>query len=160
MPLIHCIYASAATASCTEATIAGIVRQSQARNLRRGITGMLVYSEGSFFQVLEGEAADVDALFATIAGDPRHTGITLIIREPIARRAFARWSMASATVSATDLSRLLQPSRGQAGASSEAQWLAHVDEGRAKKLLAAFVRGRWRSRLSPLKAGLRRSQAA
>jgi hypothetical protein len=52
-----------------------------------GITGMFLYSDGSFFQVLEGEAATVDALYEKLDRDKRHQQLTLIIREPIANQA-------------------------------------------------------------------------
>jgi hypothetical protein len=49
-------------------------------NARLGLTGMLLHAEGSFFQVLEGQADVVDALYAKIECDQRHAQVTLIIR--------------------------------------------------------------------------------
>jgi hypothetical protein len=54
---------------------------------------MLLYLNGSFMQVLEGEEAAVDETYARILLDDRHTGAMLIEREPIDGRSFGRWSM-------------------------------------------------------------------
>lgn len=54
---------------------------------------MLLYAGGSFMQVLEGEEAAVDEIFARVEKDPRHTGILVIERAPIAARSFERWNM-------------------------------------------------------------------
>ncbi|MEQ8496099.1 MAG: BLUF domain-containing protein, partial [Gammaproteobacteria bacterium] len=92
MSLIHCIYASAATAPLDAAQRRELLRVARANNRRLGVTGILLYVDGSFFQVLEGEADVVDELFLRIAGDPRHANVTEIIRERIAQRAFPDWS--------------------------------------------------------------------
>lgn len=161
MPLIHCIYASGAALGCTEADIETFVSVARGRNAERGITGMLVAADRSFFQILEGEADAVDELYRTIAADRRHTGVTLIIREPIARRAFESSPMGFVSLSTGDLARLLRPrslARARLPLDSPWQaWLSGVDDGRAKKLLAAFAGGRWRSRPA-LRAELRNRQ--
>ncbi|MCK7501422.1 MAG: BLUF domain-containing protein [Comamonadaceae bacterium] len=53
-PLAHCIYASAAAQPLDAAVPARMLEASRANNRRLGITGMLLYADGSFFQVLEG----------------------------------------------------------------------------------------------------------
>jgi len=65
--------------------------KSRTSNERVALTGMLLHcdSDGSFFQVLEGEPAALDPLFQKISLDKRHSHVTLIIREPIAKRSFA-----------------------------------------------------------------------
>lgn len=164
MPLIHCIYASGAAPGCTDAEIQDLLTRSREQNALAGVTGILVSAEGSFFQVLEGEAAVVDALYARIASDRRHTRVTLIIREPIARRAFANWSMGYLSMTSAGLASLLRGKASVRSRLASAQpalaghaWLSQVDEGRAKKLLAAFAGGRWRSR--PARAHLRPRQS-
>jgi hypothetical protein len=161
MPLIHCIYASGAAPGCTEADIAAFVRLARERNVERGITGMLVAADRSFFQILEGDADAVDELYRTIAADRRHIGVTLIIREPIARRAFELSPMGFLSMSTGDLARLMRPrplSRPRLPLDHPWHaWLSGVDDGRAKKLLAAFAGGRWRSRPA-LRAELRNRQ--
>ncbi|MEP6493527.1 MAG: BLUF domain-containing protein [bacterium] len=142
--LIHVIYASTAVAESSEAELAEILRIARRNNERAGVTGMLVASERSFFQVLEGPRVVVDAVFATILADPRHSRVVTIIRERVATRAFGEWSMGFASPSGME--SLTTP--GLNDFFSGASCLDDIDAGRARKLLAAFRSGRWRARLS------------
>jgi hypothetical protein len=137
--LIQCIYSSAATTEFAEHEIPQLLEKTRAANANRGITGMLLYVEGSFFQVLEGEAECVDFLFKSISADPRHKHVTLIIREPLAVRNFGEWTMGFATVGSREAGQLI----GENDFFAEASCFEKLDSGRAKKLLAAFRRGRW-----------------
>ena len=139
--LIHCIYASAEKREVGEFEMAAMLRQARRVNARLGITGVLVYAEGSFFQVLEGDACAVDGLFAKIAADPRHEKITQIIREPIHRRAFSDWTMGYSRMIREDIEAI----HGMNDFFAEASSLAQIDGARARKLLRSFAAGRWRS---------------
>lgn len=141
--LIHLIYASAATHAPSTAGLEAILAKSRDNNARDGVTGMLLYADGSFFQVLEGSEEAVDAAFARIDRDERHRGTTCIIRERIARRSFREWTMGFAGVSCDEL-RVLP---GMNDYFESRQCLHELDAGRARKLLQAFGAGRWRSRL-------------
>lgn len=105
---------------------------------------MLLYTSGSFFQVLEGEEAVRSELFATISSDPRHSNVTRIIQEPIAQRTFADWKMGYSEVDASELEAI----DGFSDFFREGRTLVHLKPGRAKKLLQAFTEGRWRARLN------------
>ncbi len=142
-PLIHLIYASAASRPMGAPELAALLAVARAQNARLGLTGMLLYDEGSFFQVLEGPADVVQALYLKIEQDRRHTEVTCIIREPIPRRCFGAWSMGFAHLS--DAGALAQ-APGANDFFGRAQSFNDVSYGRAKKLLSAFAHGRWRSR--------------
>lgn len=137
--LIHCIYSSTAAPQFAEHEIPQLLEKSRAANATRGITGMLLYIEGSFFQVLEGEGAPVDEVYRRISADARHHEVTLIIREPIAARSFADWTMGFATLGRQEAGELV----GENDFFAAASCFAALGSGRAKKLLAAFRRGRW-----------------
>jgi EAL domain-containing protein (putative c-di-GMP-specific phosphodiesterase class I) len=141
--LIHLIYNSVATSSEAAADVQDILRTSRVNNAASQVTGMLLFAEGSYFQVLEGAPAAVDETFARVAKDPRHTRVTIIIREPIARRSFAEWTMGLASLSAADIER----ETGLNDLFQGGKVLTQVDSGRARKLLEAFKNGRWRVRL-------------
>jgi hypothetical protein len=141
MSLIHCIYSSAAVPGFEERDLPGILDVSRWNNQRLGVTGMLLYVQGSFFQVLEGPAASVDPLYESITRDARHTRVTCIIREAIARRTFPDWTMGYATMSGAAVRSIVGGNDFFAAASC----LAALDDSRAKKLLTAFARGRWRT---------------
>jgi len=142
--LIHCIYASAARSAFSDPELVALLKQARATNAGQGITGMLIYAEGSFFQVLEGEAEVVDSLYTKILADPRHEKITQIIREPIPARAFGDWTMGYSVMSREDIEAI----EGMNDFFGTAFCLTQVDMGRARKLLSSFLAGRWRSRSS------------
>jgi hypothetical protein len=142
--LIHLIYASAATEEFGAEQLASLLQQAREPNEQAGLTGMLLYSDGNFFQVLEGEPEEVDKLYEKLHHDKRHAQLTLIIREPIAKRSFGNWSMGFSSVSAEELATVEGLNDFFIGGSCFAQ----LDPGRAKKLLAAFAAGRWRARLT------------
>jgi hypothetical protein len=138
--LIHCIYASTAAATFKESDIPALLEHARGANAERAVTGMLLYIEGSFFQVIEGDIAVVDDVYNRITHDPRHSQITLIIREPIAARDFSEWTMGFCTVDPLEAGHVV----GDNDFFKSASCVTQLDSGRAKKLLAAFRTGRWR----------------
>jgi hypothetical protein len=64
---------------------------------------MLLYLNGSFMQVLEGEEAAVDETYSRIRQDPRHAGCIVIDRWPIEKRSFSQWSMGFKCLQASDV---------------------------------------------------------
>ncbi len=73
--------------------VARILMQSRRNNPRVGLVGALYFSDGNFFQCLEGEADAIDALVETIRLDPRHRGMKVLGRHPIEARSFSVWAM-------------------------------------------------------------------
>ncbi|WOI52371.1 BLUF domain-containing protein [Parvularcula sp. LCG005] len=87
------LYVSSATPEFDEGDLARILEASRRKNSRVEVTGMLLYAEGVFFQVLEGPEDAVQALFNRLAGDPRHTGVITMMSRYITARDFPNWSM-------------------------------------------------------------------
>jgi hypothetical protein len=102
----HIIYLSQVSASLSEDALKRILEESRANNKWRNITGILLYSDRQFMQLLEGEEADVARLYAKLAQDPRHIGLIKLADKPIAHRSFSEWSMAFETVSPEKLAHL------------------------------------------------------
>lgn len=142
--LVHCIYTSAATELMKVDALFGLLEVARRRNEAAHITGMLLYSDGGFFQILEGAPDDVDECFSRIMRDPRHTKVTRIIRESIARRDFAEWSMGFSEMTPATLQQI----EGLNDFFGGSACFDRLDSSRAKKLLRAFASGRWRSTLS------------
>lgn len=138
------IYNSAATQPMNEADLVALLEHARNHNAAIDVTGMLLYHDHCFFQVLEGPRDDVHALADRIEQDPRHTQMTVIIDEPIHKRSFGEWTMGFAHVSPDDLRRI----DGMNDFFDGQRVLTDVDAGRAKKLLSAFGQGRWRVRLA------------
>ena len=78
------------------ANIESILTTSRENNRRAGISGALLFSNGCFAQVLEGDPDAVDEAFERIQCDERHTDVTVLQSGPIAERDFPSWSMAFA----------------------------------------------------------------
>jgi hypothetical protein len=87
------IYVSLPGASVGGGDVFDIIQKSATRNAAHGITGFLLFSEGLFFQCIEGSSAALDSLMADLARDPRHHAITELSRKAISERAFPSWAM-------------------------------------------------------------------
>ena len=142
--LILVIYTSAATQYFDPNTLLALLEKARAKNASLGVTGMLLFENGSFFQILEGPEAAVDSIYKTIAQDDRHERVVTIIREPIAKRAFAEWTMGLSGVSLQELDEIV----GLNDFFTSGKSFDGTNPGRAKKLLDAFRQGRWRSKVS------------
>jgi hypothetical protein len=92
--LVCAVYVSSAHKMLSDAELLELLQVSRQNNERRDITGMLLYRDGNFLQVLEGPTAAVDELLDTIKRDPRHHGVILMSRRGVDDRQFAEWSMA------------------------------------------------------------------
>lgn len=68
------IYVSSTKRDVPDATLNEILSVSRRNNEPAGITGMLMYLEGGFLQVLEGERAQVESTYQRICADKRHWG--------------------------------------------------------------------------------------
>lgn len=138
--LITCVYSSAAAEGLSQEGLTQILAEARENNAQQQISGMLLYDEGSFFQVLEGEEAQVEQLFELISQDPRHRQIVKLVQQPIETRSFSDWSMGIARLSRDELRSIPGLNDFFLGGQS----FRELDEGRAKQLLAAFKQGRWR----------------
>ncbi len=95
----HIIYMSRATYSMNDDDLEKILRQARLYNEQRNITGALAYGAGQFMQIMEGEKAELDAIYEKVCRDPRHTALTKLADKEISHRSFANWSMAFQTIS-------------------------------------------------------------
>jgi hypothetical protein len=76
-----------------ESALAAILESSVRHNQQNGVTGMLLYAEGSFIQVLEGEDMAVKATYDRICQDRRHAQVTFLQEDVVTERHFPQWSM-------------------------------------------------------------------
>jgi hypothetical protein len=145
MGLVHCIYSSAATKKgFTAAELATLLEECRTKNAQADITGMLLYRDGTFFQVIEGERSVIESLLNKLEKDQRHHRVTKIILEPIEARAFAEWTMGYSTIAANKLAEI----PGLNDFFTRGMSFLELGEGRAKTLLSAFKDGQWRRSLT------------
>ena len=88
------IYSSEASTPLQTDDLEELLDHARRSNASKGITGALVYAEGIFLQILEGDRGEVQGLMAKILRDLRHETV-LVLREcEVASAIFASWKMA------------------------------------------------------------------
>jgi hypothetical protein len=70
-----------------------ILTTSRRHNAMIGITGLLLFIDGGFLQMLEGEEISVRTLYTRVAADRRHFNPRLMLDREVPLRAFGEWSM-------------------------------------------------------------------
>ncbi|BBP44562.1 hypothetical protein THMIRHAT_23080 [Thiosulfativibrio zosterae] len=91
--LIEIAYTSHAQAPLSIEALAEVLKQARNFNTYNNITGLLLYKDGSFFQVLEGPAETVEYLYQKIKRDLRHDKVKTLYQRPLAKRNFLDWAM-------------------------------------------------------------------
>ena len=64
--MFQLVYLSSASQPFSEDDLVALLTQARQNNTAHGLTGMLLYKDGNFMQVLEGDEAEVRRLFHTI----------------------------------------------------------------------------------------------
>ena len=101
------VYCSRAAESVDDAEVDRLIGSAQRYNLTCGITGVLVFGSGVFFQWIEGPAAEVRRLMASLHRDPRHYDIVSLDQSEEKReRLYPNWQMER--VGADDIREVLQ----------------------------------------------------
>ena len=133
LPLLHnVVYCSQAGPAIDDAAVARIIDISRRKNPAQGITGLLVFGSGIFFQWLEGPRDNVMRLMATIDADSRHHHVVhLSSNEEMRERMFPDWDME--LVTGEDVRDVLEDARDTAKDAKNAavltQLLAQLDSG-------------------------------
>ena len=85
-----------------------LLEQARNRNEQLEITGKLIYCEGTFIQLLEGNKKNVDDVFASITRDHRLIATKLVTDGMVAQRYFKDWSMDFEEISLDAINQLEQ----------------------------------------------------
>ena len=87
------VYLSAATVPFSKQDLVTLLEKSRENNTGLGITGMLLFKDGNFLQVLEGDEEKVRNLYQKIGRDPRHRECAVLFHGSSTQRDFPDWSM-------------------------------------------------------------------
>ncbi len=87
------LYASHTPLDIAPAALDAILTASRSNNALIGITGLLIFIDGGFLQMLEGDERPLRELYTRIATDRRHAGPRLMLDREVPARTFADWSM-------------------------------------------------------------------
>lgn len=98
------MYSSQATEPMAVTGLEQILTDARVGNQARDVTGALVYVDGVFFQILEGDKDVVRKLMANIASDSRHHSVKVFYEAEVDVRAFESWSMAYLSSTAEQMS--------------------------------------------------------
>jgi len=117
MALYQLIYLSELAAD--ESVLSGIHSHAVRNNTAHTVTGMLIYANGRFLQMLEGERKDVLHTYERIQQDPRHRHVSLVLQRDISARLFSHWNMGFRHLAAEEL-------------QEQSEWLNYFDGEFAK----------------------------
>ena len=90
-PLHTICYVSTADSTITNDNVQVVFDGVIEKNLSRSITGILLYSQGNFMQIMEGEPDGLFKLYDSIKEDPRHHHVIEILSSPINHRIFENY---------------------------------------------------------------------
>ena len=135
--LYHFVYCSRAAEGIDDAEVARIVETAQRNNLAHGITGVLVFGSGVFFQWIEGPATEIRKLIAILHRDKRHYDIVSLSQSEEEReRLYPHWDMEK--VEAGDIRLVLQDALESADDKNNrvalTRILKHLDSGSLNSL--------------------------
>jgi Sensors of blue-light using FAD len=134
--MIALTYVSIATKLMTKQELKDLLILCARKNRGLQITGMLLYKDGRFLQVLEGPDEAVRERYEAIAQDTRHESIIKLFDGPVTQRRFPEWTMGF-----RDLDEIRADTfSGFAGFLSEEPvgQVFPLDPERANKLLGLF----------------------
>jgi len=92
--MFELIYRSIADESFSQTDTSNILNTARLFNEENNITGCLIFYDGEFIQILEGNQKLVQDLYANIEKDKRHNNVMLIAEGEKEERIFDNWSMA------------------------------------------------------------------
>ncbi len=88
------VYRSIASSGFQSDDMVSLMSSCKKNNPALEITGMLVYNDGIFLQMIEGDALSISKLYNKISLDPRHGDLKILWSGRADERTFPHWSMA------------------------------------------------------------------
>jgi Sensors of blue-light using FAD len=87
------VYRSRTNVNVDESAMQGIVSAAQIKNSRIGVSGFLLWKNGSVIQGLLGNRSSVDSLFLDIRQDPRHHHVAVLYEEHVEALTYPGWAL-------------------------------------------------------------------
>ena len=100
-------YISHEAISFDDVMLDNLLDSARTSNASRGITGILLYIQGSFIQYIEGDEKEVSRLYNTIKNDQRHKHVLKLSEGQQGHRSFNDWSMAFQRLSRKAIKKIL-----------------------------------------------------
>ena len=142
--LTQLVYVSAACVPFNDEQLDELLAIARRNNGELDVTGVLLYQDGTFFQVLEGAPEAVQALYGKIERDPRHNNVLLLARRMVGERNFGEWRMGFVR-ERRDIEELPGFVNFFERSTVARTFMdLHGDADRIREILEGFRRGRWR----------------
>ncbi len=87
------VYRSRAVVPITDIDLYYLLAHARENNRARGLSGVLLYDRGFFFQWIEGANQPLGDAWNRIRADQRHADLKVLADQPIPTRLFAGWTM-------------------------------------------------------------------
>ncbi|MEI7530870.1 MAG: BLUF domain-containing protein [Betaproteobacteria bacterium] len=135
-PVFVLVYVSQAIKPYLPTELSSLLSEYRINNQRMGITGMLLYKDGKFMQVLEGNESAVRELYRRIQTNPSHHQIELLFEGDQPKQQFKEWSMAFYNLDESSVNSIEGYSDYLNVSLSDELWL--IDQPRLIKFITMF----------------------
>jgi hypothetical protein len=88
------IYSSEAATPMQTDDLLELLEHARRSNAAKGITGALIYADGTFLQILEGDKTLLQDLMVRIQRDVRHESLVVLRESEVPTAIFGSWKMA------------------------------------------------------------------
>ncbi len=146
-PVQQIVWVSAAVRPFSPDDLVRLLSRSRASNEARGVTGMLLYHQGTFLQLMEGPPEEVAFVFEhRILRDSRHTDVTVLLNRIAPERSFPDFSMGFVDTS----ERRMQSLPGFREYRHTTPGFLHLkgDHHLLEQIIASFHEGSWHRELT------------
>jgi hypothetical protein len=118
------IYSSEAATPMQTDDLQELLEHSRRSNGAKGITGALIYAEGMFLQILEGDKVRLQGLMTKIRRDLRHESVFVLREGEVPAAIFGSWKMAYVSATPKQLAKWV----GLNTADDTTESLSEIDE--------------------------------
>lgn len=136
------VWISEACKEYSDEELLQLLKKSRANNLKRNITGLLIYDKKSFMQFMEGDTESVDDIFQNrIKPSSLHRNVTLLNQREIEERNFLNWTMGFYSLESRELQKVPGFRDFKRNYSTIQQ--LRGDNSSVRKIINGFQEGRW-----------------
>ncbi|MBT6350722.1 MAG: BLUF domain-containing protein [Halieaceae bacterium] len=133
--LFHLGYVSTGRQVFSPDALIALLTEAREANAKRNVTGLLLYREGSFYQVLEGAESEVMSTFNDIKQDPRHDSVRVLFKGEASTREFADWQMGFLNLDGVDIESLTGYSNFLSNDAQPQEFLETLSRGKRLALM-------------------------
>lgn len=101
--LYELLYTSASAKGMNSTELISLLEMARTKNSRLGVTGLLLYCNREYMQLIEGEEDTIRSLWNSIRSDKRHLSVRIMYEGAIEKRGFADWSMGFRDLTGVDM---------------------------------------------------------